>query len=69
MLWKLKKPLNGLKDSSQKFWLKVKERLLCIDLKLMPGDEAFYCLNKDGVLKGTVLTLLINIFWQGMMNY
>ena len=56
MIWKLKKPLYGLDDASQKFWLRVKEVLKKIGLKVMEGDEAFYYLHRDGELIGTVIT-------------
>ena len=49
-LRKLKKPLYGLDDASKKFWLKVKETLVALGLKIMPGDEAFYQLHKQGKL-------------------
>ena len=39
-LWKLKKPLY--------IWLKLKVTLTQLGLKIMPGDEAFYYLHKEG---------------------
>ena len=56
MIWRLKKPLYGLDDASQKFWLRVKEILKQIGLKVMEGDEAFYYLHRDGDLMGAVIT-------------
>ena len=56
MIWKLKKPLYNLDDASRKFWLRVKEVLKTIGLKVMEGDEAFYYLHRDGDLIGTVIT-------------
>ena len=41
IIWRLKKPLYGLDDASHKFWLRVKEVLRGIGLKVMEGDEAF----------------------------
>lgn len=37
----LRKPLYGLDDASRKFWLKVKETLLDLNLKVMDGDKGF----------------------------
>ena len=45
VIWKLKKPLYGLYDASRKFWLRVKNMLMAIGLKVMEGDEAFYYLH------------------------
>ena len=64
--WKLKKPLYGLDDASRKFWLKVKETLVSLGLKIMPGDEAFYYLHEEGKLQGAVLTHVDDFtdFWR-----
>ena len=41
-VWKLKKPLYGLNDASQKFWLRVKELFAALRLQRLEGDEAVY---------------------------
>ena len=46
----------GLDDASHKFWLRVKEFLKTIGLKVMEGDEAFYYLHRNGDLIGMVIT-------------
>ena len=46
-IWKLKKPLYGLDDASRKFWLKVKETLVVLGLKMIPGDETCYYLHEQ----------------------
>ena len=43
-------------EASRKFWLRVKEVLLEIGLKIMEGDKAFYYLHQDGELMGIVIT-------------
>ena len=56
IVWKLKKPLYGLDDASRKYWMRYKEVLKEIGLKVMKGDEAFYYLHKDEELIGAVIT-------------
>ena len=42
VILRLKKPLYGLDNTSQKVWLHVKEVLMQMGLKVMDCDEAFY---------------------------
>ena len=42
---KLRKPLFGLDDASTKFWLK--DTLVVLGFKVMPGDETFHYLHED----------------------
>ena len=53
ILWK---PVYGLDDTLRKFWLRVKEVFMEMDLKIMEGDKAFYFLHEEGKLKGAILT-------------
>lgn len=55
MIWRLKKPRHGLDDASRKFWLRVKEVLKQIGLKVMEGDETFYYLHRNRELMGAVI--------------
>ena len=65
VIWKLKKPLYGLDNTSRKFWLRVKEVLMEIGLKIIEGDEAFYYLHQDGELMGIVITHVDNFTIAG----
>ena len=55
-LWELKKPFYGLDDASRKFWLKLKQTLKSMGLKVIIADDAIYYLHEEGELKGVVLT-------------
>merc|ERR1712240_169708 len=55
-IWKLLKPLYVLDDASRKFYLKVKETLQELGIKTLPGDNAFYYENRNGVLIGMNLS-------------
>ena len=61
----MKKPLYGLDNVSRKFWLRVKEVLMKMGMKVMEGDEAFYYLHRDGVLRGGVITHINNFTLAG----
>ena len=66
---KLKKPLYGLDDASCKFWLRVKEVLMEIGLKVMEGDEAFYYLHQSGELMGAVITHVDDFTLAGVEDF
>ena len=59
MISKLKKPLYGLDDGSRKFWLKVKEVLKTIGLKVMEGVKSF---RQWKLL--TLITNTLDIGWK-----
>ena len=68
-VWKLKKTLYGLDDASQKFCLKLKEILVDLGLKVMPGDEEFYYLYEDERLVGAVLTHVDDLILAGNKKF
>ena len=68
-IWKLRKPLYGLHDTSRKFWLKVKEVFLDLNLKVMDRDEAFYYLYENNELKGAVQTHVENFSLAGTSEF
>ena len=49
-------PLYGLDDTSRKFWLRVKEVMKKIGLKVMQGNEAIYYLHKGDKSISAVIT-------------
>ena len=54
-IWLLKKPLNGLNDSSRQFGLKVRKVFEGTGMKRLPGYEDFYyCQYEKGVIEGMI---------------
>ena len=68
-IWKLVKPLYGLKDASRKFWLRLKEVFRAQGLKMIKGDEAFYYRHHDGSLDGMILTHVDDFSLAGMNEF
>ena len=64
-VWRLRKPLYGLDDASKKFWLKLKETLVALGLKVMPGYEAIFYMHERGELMGAVLTHVDDLYMVG----
>ena len=51
---------------SRKFWLKLKDNLVFMGIKVMLRDEAFYFMHdKDGEFMGAVLTHVDDLFIVG----
>ena len=65
ILWKLNKPIYGLDDSSRKFYLKVKKLFLKHGMEVMPADNAYFYLRKDGRLVGQVAIHVDDFFIGG----
>ena len=56
IVWKLKKSVYGLYDTSRRWYLAVKQELKTFGMKCVSGDEAFFSIRKNGELFGmTVL--------------
>ena len=56
ILWRLKKPLYGLYDSSRKFYIRVKKMSKDFGLEVLEGDAAYFYMMKDGKLYGQIST-------------
>ena len=69
IVWKLVKPLYGLKDASRKFWLKVREIFKKEELKIVKGDEAFYFTHRDNELVGMIMTHVDDFVIAGKEDY
>ena len=70
IIWQLKKPLYGLDDASQKFWLRVKDVFLNkLHLRTVEGDKAFYFQNLDREYRGAVLTHVDNFELVGTAGF
>ena len=54
-----------MNNASRKFWLRLKENLVALGLKVMLGDEAFYYMHEKGELMGAVLTHVDDFFMVG----
>ena len=65
ILWKLKKPLYGLDDSSRKFYLVVKKIFLKHGLELLPSDNAYFYCRRNGDLIGQVVIHVDDFFISG----
>ena len=63
------KPLYGLDDVSRKFYLKVKETLQELGLKILPGDDAFCYENRNGKLMGLNLSLVDDFTIAGEVEF
>ena len=68
-IWKLRKLLYGLDNTSRKFWLKVKETLLDLNLKVMDNDKVIYYRFEDGKLKGAVQTHVDDFQLAGTQDF
>ena len=69
IIWKFKRTLYSLDDACRTFWLRVKEVLKRVGLKILEGDEAFYYLHRDGELIGAVITHVDDFTLAGTENF
>ena len=69
ILWKLRKPLYGLDDSSRKFYLSVKKIFLKSGLQLLPSDNAYFYCRKNEELIGQVVIHVDDFFISGTEEF
>ena len=69
VIWKLRKPLYGLDDTSRKFWLRVKDVFLNkLKFRTVDSDEASYYLNVNGRLHGAVIIHVDDLNLAGLQT-
>ena len=64
-VWKLQKALYGLGDASRKWYLKVKNILLRLGVKMSIYDEALFYYHVNGVLSGLIGIHVDDFFHSG----
>ena len=64
-VWKIAKPLYGLKDAIRKFWLRLKELFKIEELLIVKGDKAFYLKQKEDCLFRMIMTHMDNFIMAG----
>ena len=65
ILWLLKKTIYGLMDARRKWYLKVKEVLLNLHVKMSIYDESLFYLFQDGILQGVIGIHVDDFFFAG----
>ena len=67
-LWKLRKPVYGLKQSSRKWYNKISSELLKKGISKCKLDEALFYWHQDKELKGLIAGHVDDFFWSGMKD-
>ena len=67
-LWKLRQCVYGLKDSSRKFYFKVKEILLEVGCTNSRLDSSIFTYHQDG-LQGILMSHVDDFFWAGTQAF
>ena len=69
ILWKLNKTIHGLMDDSRKFYLKLKEVLLSVEVKMSIFDEALFFWKKNGKLHGILALHVDDLLFCGSLLF
>ena len=65
MVWKLKKTVYGLKDAARAWYLRVKQELLQLGVKISKFDSALFSWHWDGECQGVICVYVDDFLWAG----
>ena len=65
MVWKLKKTVYGLKDAARAWYLRVKQELLQLGVKISKFDSALFSWHWDGECQGIICVYVDDFLWAG----
>ena len=68
-VWKLKKTVYGLCDAARAWYMRVKEELLKLDLKMCSLDNSLFCWYIDEQLEGIMCVYVDDFFWAGSKEF
>ena len=65
MVWKLKKTVYGLRDAARAWYLRVKQELLQLGVKISKFDSALFSWHWDGECQGVICVYVDDFLWAG----
>ena len=65
MVWKLKKTVYGLKDAARAWYLRVKQELLQLGVKISKFDSALFSWHWAGECQGVICVYVDDFLWAG----
>ena len=68
-LWKLNKTVYGLSDAARQWYLRVKDELLKLGMKISSLDPALFSWHKNGKIEGILSLYVDDILWAGESSF
>ena len=65
MIWKLKKTVYGLRDAARAWYLRVKQELIQLGVKISKFDPALFSWHWDGECQGVICVHVDDFLWAG----
>ena len=69
IIWKLNKPLYGLDDACHRFYLKILKTFNEADFQVLPSDDAYFYLRKEGKLIGQISAHVDDFYIAAKENF
>ncbi len=69
LIWKLKKPVYGLADSSRKWYLKLRAELVRLEGVPIILDQGIFCWYREGVIYGIIACFVDDGLWGGTPEF